>query len=154
MSLRALSQSKLRLPFRFSDARRQPLISRSPRPTPVSTSRSFSLAQSNMASSAPHPTTSTSDPAPPAEGINSITPGASAGSASKKAAQPSPQSKAASSKAPKEGKKDKKANGAADKEPLELSSPPEFFAERIKIYDEYKAKHDAWVKGGSERSML
>ena len=85
-----------------------------------------------MSSSAPHPTSSTSEPQRLAEGVNPITPENS------------------KSKGPPEGKdgkkkdkKEKKGGGGA----LELNPPPEYFAERIKIYDEYKAKYDKWVSG-------
>ncbi|OXH41022.1 threonine-tRNA ligase [Cryptococcus neoformans] len=73
-----------------------------------------------------HPVSSTSKPAPPAEGINPITPAAHEGK-----------------KKEKKEKKDKKGGGASG--PLELSPPPEFFAERLKIYDEWKAKYDKFV---------
>lgn len=75
-----------------------------------------------------HPVSSTSKPAPPAEGINPITPAAHEGK-----------------KKEKKEKKDKKGGGASG--PLELSPPPEFFAERLKIYDEWKAKYDKFVTG-------
>lgn len=42
----------------------------------------------------------------------------------------------------KNDKKDKKGGGGAI---AELNPPPEFFAERIKIFDEYKAKYEAHV---------
>lgn len=75
-----------------------------------------------------HPVSSTSKPAPPAEGVNPITPAAHEGK-----------------KKEKKDKKDKKGGGASG--PLELSPPPEFFAERLKIYDEWKAKYDKFVAG-------
>ena len=97
----------------------------------------FSFAFRTM-SAAAHPVTSTSDPAPPAEGLQPVTPGASD-------AAPKQQQKGQG----KEGKKDKKdkKGGGGSAGPLELNPPPEFFAERIKIFDEYKAKYDKWVSG-------
>jgi threonyl-tRNA synthetase len=47
-------------------------------------------------------------------------------------------------------KKDKAAGGSSG--PLELSPAPQFFDERIKIFDEYKAKYDAEVAGVSPLS--
>jgi threonyl-tRNA synthetase len=86
-------------------------------------------------SAAAHPVTSTSDPAPPAEGLQPVTPGASDAAAKQQKQQG------------KKEKKDKKGGGGAGG-PLELNPPPEFFAERMKIFDEYKAKYDKWVSGG------
>lgn len=37
--------------------------------------------------------------------------------------------------------------------PLELSPAPEYFDERIKIFDEYKAKYDAEVAGKLRTSL-
>lgn len=91
-------------------------------------------------STAAHPVSSASDPAPPAEGLNPVTPKASDASKSEGKQQK------------KEGKKDKKAGGGGSSGPLELNPPPEFFAERIKIFDEYKAKYDKWVSGELARS--
>lgn len=71
-----------------------------------------------------HPVSSTSKPAPPAEGIDPITPAAHEGK--------------------KKEKKEKKGGASG---PLELSPPPEFFAERLKIYDEWKTKYDQFVAG-------
>lgn len=106
-----------------------------------------------MASAALHPVHSTSEPARAAEGLEPVTPHASAtvphkdkpksqpnGAGAGKEGKDKPQGK------PKE-KKDKKSGGGAG--PLELSPPPEYFAERIKIFDEYKAKYDKWVSGKS-----
>lgn len=89
---------------------------------------------------APHPVSSTSDPAPPAEGLEPLTPGASA----TKANGVSGREKQGKAK----DKKDKKAGGSGSGGgSLELAEPPEFFAERIKIFDEYKAKYDTWIAG-------
>lgn len=93
-------------------------------------------------SAAAHPISSTSDPAPPAEGLAPVTPGA--GDVAQSGSKPQQQKK--EGKAGKE-KKDKKAGGSSG--PLELNPPPEFFAERIKIFDEHKAKYDQWVAGES-----
>lgn len=89
------------------------------------------LISRNM-SAAAHPVSSAADPAPPAEGLNPVTPKAS--DAAK-----------AEAKQQKKDKKEKKGGGSSG--PLELNPPPEFFAERIKIFDEYKAKYDKWVSG-------
>ncbi len=101
-----------------------------------------SRTMSSGPSTATRPVSSTSDPAPPAEGLNPITPGASAakqnGDAPKEGKEKPGKSK---------DKKDKKASGGGGGAGLELSTPPEFFAERINIYDEYKAKYDQWVSG-------
>ncbi|ORY32072.1 threonine-tRNA ligase [Naematelia encephala] len=84
-------------------------------------------------STAPHPTTSISEPAAPAQDLTSPSPAANG-------SKPPKEGK------PKEGKvKEKKEKKSGESEPLELSPPPEFFSERIKIYDEYKAKYDKWV---------
>ena len=92
-------------------------------------------------STAPHPTTSTSQPPKAAEGLEPVTPGQSA-------TKPQPNG------APKEGgkdkagkaKKDKKAAGG-DASPLELNPPPGFFEARIKIYDDWKEKYTKWIAG-------
>lgn len=114
---------------------------------------SSSRFQSTM-SAAAHPIHSTSQPAKPAEGLEPVTPGASAtpapsaanGDAKAPAAAPAGgKDKGEKAKAPKE-KKDKKAGGGSSG-PLELSPPPEYFQERIKIFDEYKAKYVQWVSG-------
>ncbi|KAK4687280.1 threonyl-tRNA synthetase, partial [Tremellales sp. Uapishka_1] len=98
-----------------------------------------------------HPVVSTSKPAPPP----AIEP---------EAAAVAPQEKAAKQpKDKKEGKpkKDKKGGGSSGEVSKciwlgvvsanllyeQLSPPPEFFAERIKIFDEYKAKYEKWVSG-------
>ncbi|WVQ78227.1 threonine-tRNA ligase [Cryptococcus sp. DSM 104549] len=83
-----------------------------------------------MSTTGAHPVSSTSQPAAPAEGLNPVTPGASA---------------TTKAEGGKKDKKDKKKDKGGNAGPLELSPPPEFFAERIKIYDEYKAKYDAHV---------
>ncbi|WWD15705.1 threonine-tRNA ligase [Kwoniella shandongensis] len=90
-------------------------------------------------STAPHPVSSTSEPARPAEGLEPVTPGASATTV-----KPDGAKKEGKEKKVKE-KKDKKGAAGGANGPLELNPPPEFFAERIKIYDEYKAKYDKWV---------
>ena len=97
------------------------------------------LTLRNM-SAAAHPVSSTSDPAPPAEGLAPV----GAGNVSQSGSKPQQQKK--DGKAGKE-KKDKKAGNSSG--PLELNPPPEFFAERMKIFDEYKAKYDKWVAGAS-----
>jgi threonyl-tRNA synthetase len=91
------------------------------------------------ASTAPHPVHSNADAPKPAEGLDPVTAGASA-------------TPAAAGKQQKEGKqgkpkKEKAAGGSSG--PLELSPAPEFFDERIKIFDEYKKKYDAEVAGRS-----
>lgn len=87
-------------------------------------------------STAIHPVTSTSEPAAPAEGLDPVTSGASATPAAAKKAE----------KVEKAAKKEKKGGGGGTG-PQELSPPPEFFQERIKIFDEYKAKFEKWVAG-------
>lgn len=53
---------------------------------------------------------------------------------------------------PKE-KKDKKAGGGGSGAgPLELSPPPEYFQERVKIFDEYMEKYKKSIAGASRRS--
>ena len=119
-------------------------------PHPFAKSRSMSSGMST----APHPVSSTSDPAPPAEGIDPLTPGASATTAPPDGTSLKPngdKSKEGKDKQDKQNKskekKDKKGGGGGGIGSLELSPPPEFFAERIKIFDEYKAKYDHWVSG-------
>ncbi|TYJ55343.1 threonine-tRNA ligase [Cryptococcus floricola] len=73
-----------------------------------------------------HPVSSTSKPAPPAEGINPVTKNASA------------DAKAAKKEA-------KKSKGGSSSGPLVLSPEPAFFDERLKIYDEYKTKYEKFV---------
>ena len=102
-----------------------------------------------MSSAATHPISSSSDPARPAEGLNPVTPGAS--DASKAAAHK--EKAAGQQKGDKKDKKDQKGGGASGGS-LELDPPPEFFAERLKIYDEYKAKYDKWVSGWSSGQTI
>ena len=49
----------------------------------------------------------------------------------------------------KKEKKDKKAGSGASAGPLELTPPPEYFEERIKIFDEYMEKYKKHVAGAS-----
>ncbi|GFZ46394.1 Threonine--tRNA ligase [Saitozyma sp. JCM 24511] len=101
-----------------------------------------------MSTTSIHPVHSTSEPAHAAEGLEPVTPGASAtGKHAVGAAQPDGVKKEKPQQQGKgKDKKDKKAAaGGEAKGPLELSPPPEYFQERIKIYDEYKAKYDKWV---------
>ena len=102
-----------------------------------------------MSTSATHPITSTSDPAPPAEGLNPVTPGASSVNPKAKG-QKEAKAKGGPEGEGKQTKKDKKEKKAGGTAGGVLNPPPEYFAERIKIYDEYKAKHDQWVSGESE----
>ena len=99
---------------------------------------------SSGASLANHPISSTSDPAPPAEGIHPVTPGAGASKTNGDSGKESRE------KQSKGGKKD--VNGGSGRGggggSLELSPPPGFFAERIRIFDEHKAKQDKWISGG------
>ena len=108
-----------------------------------------SLSARAMSTSAPHPISSTSDPAAPAEGLSPITPESS--SAHPKAnGQKEVKAKGGADgegKQSKKDKKEKKASGSATGGVLD--PPPEYFAERIKIYDEYKEKYDQWVSGES-----
>lgn len=99
-------------------------------------------------SAAAHPITSTSEPAAPAEDIKAVASEASKApkEAGKPAKQQQQQKGGAGEQGEKKAKKDKKGGGASSG-PLELSPPPEFFADRIKIFDEYKAKYDKWVAG-------
>lgn len=114
----------------------------------------------SMSTSA-HPVSSTAQPARPAEGLEPITPGASATSASAEGAT-KPNGGAAKQEGqkqqqPKKDKKEKKSGGGGGSG--ELNPPPEYFAERIKIFDEYKAKYDKFVAGecvnarGAERYL-
>lgn len=89
-------------------------------------------------SAAAHPITSTSEPAAPAEDIKAV-----AAQASNTAKAPKQQQQKGA-EGDKKSKKDKKGGSSG---PLELNPPPEFFADRIKIFDEYKAKYDKWVSG-------
>jgi threonyl-tRNA synthetase len=110
----------------------------------------------------PHPVSSSSEPPKAAVGPEPVTPGASAtpAPASAPAAEAKDRGKGKEAKQPKPKKEKAEGapNGAADsakpkKEkpapsgPLELSPPPGYFDERIKIFDEYKAKYDAEVAG-------
>jgi threonyl-tRNA synthetase len=97
-------------------------------------------------SAAAHPITSTSEPAPVAEGLAPVGAGEATSANSDPKAKPQQQGKkdGKDGKAGKD-KKDKKAGSSSG--PLELNPPPEFFAERIKIFDEYKAKYDQFVAG-------
>jgi threonyl-tRNA synthetase len=109
-----------------------------------------------MSTTSVHPVHSTSEPAHAAEGLEPVTPGASAtGKHAVGAAQPDGVKKEKPQQQGKgKDKKDKKAAaGGEAKGPLELSPPPEYFQERIKIYDEYKAKYDKWVSGASFSSV-
>jgi hypothetical protein len=92
------------------------------------------------ASTAPHPVHSNADAPKPAEGLEPVTAGASATPSAKPA------------KEGKQGKPKKEKGGGGSSGPLELSPAPEFFDERIKIFDEYKAKYDAEVAGMSPLS--
>lgn len=89
------------------------------------------------ASTAPHPVHSTAEAPKPAEGLEPVTAGASATPAGK------------AGKEGKQGKPKKEKAGGGTSGPLELSPAPEFFDERIKIFDEYKKKYDAEVAGTS-----
>jgi threonyl-tRNA synthetase len=91
------------------------------------------------ASTAPHPVSSTAEAHKPAEGLEPVTAGASATPAPAAAGKPGKEGKAG------KPKKDKAAGGSSG--PLELSPAPEYFDERIKIFDEYKKKYDAEVAG-------
>ena len=66
--------------------------------------------------------------------------------AEKKAAKPQQQQQGQ-----KKEKKDKKAGAGASAGPLELSPPPEYFQERIKIFDEYMEKYKKHVAGEYRR---
>lgn len=94
-------------------------------------------------SNAPHPVSSTAEPPKAAEGLEPVTASASSTPAAAKQAQ---------SKEGKQGKpkKDKGGGGGGGSGgPLELNPPPGYFEERIKIFDEWKAKYDADVAGES-----
>jgi hypothetical protein len=93
--------------------------------------------QMMSASTAPHPVHTNADAPKPAEGLEPVTAGASATPAAKPA------------KEGKQGKPKKEKAGGGSSGPLELSPAPQFFDERIKIFDEYKAKYDAEVAGMS-----
>ncbi|WVQ98556.1 threonine-tRNA ligase [Kwoniella sp. CBS 9459] len=88
-------------------------------------------------SAAAHPVSSSSDPAKPAEGLEPVTPGASATTVNNKKQDQNPKQFKVKEK------KEKKQGGGGGQ--LELNPPPEFFAERIKIYDEYKEKYEKFV---------
>ncbi|EIW70244.1 threonine-tRNA ligase [Tremella mesenterica] len=90
-----------------------------------------------MSTAATHPISSTSQPPKAAERLEPVTPGASA-------TKPHASDEKGVKEKPAKAKKDKKAGGG-DGGPLELSPPPEYFSERIKIYDEWKVKYDKWV---------
>ena len=90
------------------------------------------------ASTAPHPVHSSAEAPKPAEGLEPVTAGASATPAAGKPGKEGKQGKP---------KKEKAAGGSSG--PLELSPAPEYFDERIKIFDEYKKKYDAEVAGMS-----
>lgn len=92
------------------------------------------------ASTAPHPVSSTAEAPAPAVGSEQTAAGASAPAAATAAAgKPAKEAKAG------KPKKDKAASGPSG--PLELSPAPEYFDERIKIFDEYKKKYDAEIAG-------
>jgi threonyl-tRNA synthetase len=65
-----------------------------------------------------------------------------AGASATAAAPPAKQGKQA-----KEAKPKKEKAAGAPSGPLELNPPPGYFEERIKIFDEYKAKYDAEIAG-------
>jgi threonyl-tRNA synthetase len=92
-------------------------------------------------SNAPHPVSSTSEAPKAAEGLEPVTVGASATAA----APPAKQGK--EGKQAKEAKPKKEKAAGAPSGPLELNPPPGYFEERIKIFDEYKAKYDAEIAG-------
>ena len=95
------------------------------------------------ASTAPHPVSSTAEAPAPAVGSEQTAAGASAPAA---AGKPAKEAKAG------KPKKDKAASGPSG--PLELSPAPEYFDERIKIFDEYKKKYDAEIAGMSYTPTL
>jgi threonyl-tRNA synthetase len=111
-------------------------------------------------SSAAHPVSSSADPVPvgaqPSHPLPDVTkPHETA--APPQAADPAA---AVGDKKPKQAqggqkkeKKDKKAGGAASAGPLEVKPPPEFFAERIKIFDEHMEKYKQFVAGTSPPSI-
>lgn len=112
--------------------------------------------------SAAHPVSSSADPksatAQPSHPLPDVTAphdtappvpvaGAADGAApaEKKAAKPQQQQQ--QQQGQKKEKKDKKAGAGASAGPLELSPPPEYFQERIKIFDEYMEKYKKHVAG-------
>lgn len=99
-------------------------------------------------SSAPRPVSSTAEPPKAAEGLEPVTAGASSTPAAAAAAA-APAAKQGQPKEAKEGKPKKDKGGGGSSGPLELTPPPAYFEERIKIFDEYKAKYDAEVAGES-----
>jgi threonyl-tRNA synthetase len=109
---------------------------------------------------ASHPVSSSSEPIRGAEvsasAAKSAVPPPSQVEAAQKGADGAPkEAKEGKEKPQGQKKKDKKAGGGGGGAgPLELSPPPEYFAERIKIYDEYKAKYDKWVAGMSRPLLL
>ena len=127
------------------------IISRSLRFFPVNATRQISLVKPKItfrpraylynqimsASTAPHPVSSTAEAPAPAVGSEQTAAGASAPAAA--AGKPAKEAKAG------KPKKDKAASGPSG--PLELSPAPEYFDERIKIFDEYKKKYDAEIAG-------
>lgn len=94
-------------------------------------------------SNAPHPVSSTAQPPKAAEGLEPVTAGASSTPTAAKEGKPK-QDKPA---------KAKKEKGGGSSGPLELNPPPGYFEERIKIFDEYKAKYQAEVAGKSSRVL-
>lgn len=94
-------------------------------------------------SSAPHPVSSTAEAPKAAEGLEPVTAGASA----TPAPAPATVKQGKEGKQPKEAKPKKDKSGGAPSGPLELNPPPGYFEERIKIFDEYKAKYDAEIAG-------
>lgn len=98
-----------------------------------------------------HPVSSTADPAPttgqPSLPLPDVTAPHDTAVPPPVAEQPA---KGKQQQQPKEkkDKKDKKGGGASSG-PLELSPPPEYFEERIKIFDEYMDKYKKFVAGMS-----
>lgn len=119
------------IPRRFIQSQARQFIRNSSK-TPLVNAHRLLLPPIRTMSAAAHPVTSTANPAPPAEGLEPVTPKASDAA------------KAEAKHQKKEAKKEKKGGSSG---PLELNPPPEFFQERIKIFDEYKAKYDKWVAG-------
>lgn len=91
-----------------------------------------------MSSTAPHPVSSTAEPPKAAEGLEPVTAGASSTPAAAKPAHP---------KEGKQAKPKKDKGGGGSSGPLELQPPPGYFEERIKIFDEWKAKNEAAIAG-------
>jgi hypothetical protein len=91
----------------------------------------------NMSSHSQHPSTAP-QPIAPVEGAVPVT-------AASSDASPAP----AVVKKEKAGKAKDKKGGSTGAGLADLNPPPEFFQERIKIFDEYKAKYDKWVSGRS-----